>query len=151
VDAYIPVLVGLLVALVIAVGMVTVSHLLSERQPTREKLMPYECGVDPVGDARGRFPVKFYVIAMLFILFDIEIVFLFPWALIYKNTELIQDPSLRKLIISEMLIFLLVLTFGYIYLWRIGAFEWEWWESEDKASAGEKTKPEPSEAMHHAT
>lgn len=93
------------------------SHFLGPRRPSKIKNMPYECGIDPVGDARLRFSVKYYIIAMLFILFDIEAIFLYPWAVMFKQ--------LRLFAVFEMLVFLGLLVGGYIYLWRRGALEWE--------------------------
>ncbi len=122
---YIPVLAAILIALGIAVGMLVLSHILGllEARRKRSKLVAYECGNEPIGDARQRFPVKFYVIAMLFIVFDIEIVFFYPWALIRRD--------LGMLGFWAMAIFIGILAVGYIYLLRIGAFEWEWWEREE--------------------
>jgi NADH-quinone oxidoreductase subunit A len=93
------------------------SNFLGPRRPGKVKSMPYECGIDPVGDARLRFSVKYYIIAMLFILFDIEAIFLYPWAVMFKQ--------LRLFALFEMLVFLGLLVGGYIYLWRRGALEWE--------------------------
>jgi NADH-quinone oxidoreductase subunit A len=122
--AYLPVLVAVVLAVIIAVGMLLLSHLLGliEARPKRGKWVPYECGNEPIGDARQRFPVKFYAIAMLFIVFDIEVVFFFPWALVRHDLGLLG--------FWVMVIFLGILAVGYIYLLRTGAFEWEWWERE---------------------
>jgi NADH-quinone oxidoreductase subunit A len=122
--AYILVLVAIAMAVALAVGMLLVSHLLGliEARPKRGKWVPYECGNEPIGDARQRFPVKFYAIAMLFIVFDIEVVFFFPWALVRHDLGLLG--------FWVMVIFLGILAVGYIYLLRTGAFEWEWWERE---------------------
>jgi len=109
---------------ILAVGlagvMVVLSWILGPRKPTPQKLAPYECGVTPIGSARERFPVKFYLIAMLFIIFDIETVFLYPWAAIYKNT-----PNMIVFNLVEMAVFIGILFVGYVYVWRRGAFEWE--------------------------
>ncbi|MFN3420268.1 MAG: NADH-quinone oxidoreductase subunit A [Armatimonadota bacterium] len=122
---YIPVLVAVLIAIGIAVGMLVLSHILGllEARRKRGKLVAYECGNEPLGDARHRFPVKFYAIAMLFIVFDIEVVFFYPWALVRRD--------LGMLGFWAMVIFLGILAVGYIYLLRIGGFEWEWWEREE--------------------
>jgi NADH-quinone oxidoreductase subunit A len=82
----------------------------------REKLMPYECGVDPIGDARDRFSVRFYIVAMLFLVFDVETIFLFPWAIIYDKLALFG--------LVEMLVFIGILVVGYYYAWKKGALEW---------------------------
>ena len=122
---YIPVAAAVLIAIGIAGGMLALSHILGliEARRKRGKLVAYECGNEPVGDAWQRFPVKFYVIATLFIVFDIEVVFFYPWALIRRE--------LGMLGFWAMVIFLGILVVGYIYLLRIGGFEWEWWEREE--------------------
>ncbi len=121
---YIPVAIAVLAAVGLASGMLLVSHILGliEARPKRGKLIAYECGNEPIGDARQRFPVKFYAIAMLFVVFDIEVAFFFPWALVRHD--------LGMLGFWAMVIFLAILVAGYIYLLRTGAFEWEWWERE---------------------
>jgi len=112
---------GILIFLIICIGfagaVLLLSYLVGHRTITREKLMPYECGMDPIGDARIRFSVKFYLVAMLFIIFDIESVFLYPWAVIYKE--------LGTFGFVEMLIFITILLIGFIYVWGKGALEWE--------------------------
>lgn len=122
---YILVATAVLVAVGLAVAMLLVSHILGliEARPKRSKLIAYECGNEPIGDARQRFPVKFYTIAMLFVVFDIEVAFFFPWALVRHD--------LGMLGFWAMVIFFAILVVGYIYLLRTGAFEWEWWEREE--------------------
>lgn len=83
--------------------------------------MPYECGKDPVGSARERFSVKFYLIAMIFILFDIEVIFLVPWAVVFKS---FRDGGLSTLIFVEMMLFIALLLVGYVYVWKKGVFNW---------------------------
>jgi len=92
------------------------SSLLGPRKPTPEKLAPYECGMPPVGDARERHPVKFYLVAMIFLLFDIEIAFLYPWALALRD--------LRWTGFMQLIVFFLILLSGYVYVWRKGVFDW---------------------------
>jgi NADH-quinone oxidoreductase subunit A len=95
---------------------VVLSHVLGPRKPTPEKLAPYECGMPPVGDARERQSVKFYLVAMIFLLFDIEVAFLYPWAM-----------ALRELGwggFVQVVLFMALLLFGYIYVWRKGALDW---------------------------
>ena len=116
-SSYIPIFVVLAIAAILALLIVILSTIVGDRKPSKIKLMPYECGVDPVGTARGRFSVKFFIIAMLFIIFDIEVVFLYPWAIIFKDLKLFG--------LVEMGIFILILAFGLIYVWRKGALEWE--------------------------
>ena len=117
VDSYLPALVILLVSAFIGVAIIVLSSLLSRKDPTPIKLMPYECGMDPIGDARRRFSVRFFIIGMLFIIFDIEVIFMFPWAKIYDKLMLLG--------FVEMLVFVLVLLLGLIYVWKKGALEWE--------------------------
>ena len=91
-------------------------RLVGPRRPTPEKLAPYECGMPPVGDARERHPVKFYLVAMIFLLFDIEIAFLYPWALALRE--------LRWTGFLQLIVFFLILLTGYVYVWRKGVLEW---------------------------
>jgi NADH-quinone oxidoreductase subunit A len=106
-----------------AVGNVILSQFVGQRKSTRTKLMPYECGKDPVGSARERFSVKFYLIAMIFILFDIEVIFLIPWAVVFK-TFAASSSQMRLLIYVEMMLFVVLLLVGYIYVVKKGAFDW---------------------------
>ena len=113
---YLPLLLHILAAAVVASAIVILSWILGKRRPTRAKLSPYECGMIPVGDARERFSVKFYLVAMLFILFDLEIVFMYPWAVVYK--EAIAHSSV---IFWSMLSFITILMVGYVYALKKGA------------------------------
>jgi NADH-quinone oxidoreductase subunit A len=117
INSYLPIFVILLVSAFIGVAIIVLSTILSHRNPTPVKLMPYECGMDPIGTARSRFSVRFFVIGMLFIVFDIELIFLFPWAAIYDKLMLFG--------FVEMLVFVLVLLVGLLYVWKKGALEWE--------------------------
>ena len=115
---YLPVVFLLLLGLVAGGAMLTLSYWLgprSSRQPLHDS--PYECGIVPTGDARQRMDVKFYIVAMLFILFDVEIVFLFPWAMMFN--------SLGGLGLMVMVEFLVILIVGYAYVWKKGALDWE--------------------------
>ena len=116
-DAYVPVLMLLGVSVLNAVGMVAVSHLLSAFRPTPVKAQPYESGMPPLGDARERFSVKFYMVALLFIIFDIETVFLIPWGVLFRELGVFG--------LLEMLVFLGVLLVGFVYVWKKGALEWD--------------------------
>ncbi len=120
---YLPILLIFIVAAGFAVGNIFISQFIGQRKRTRTKMMPYECGKDPVGDARQRFSVKFYLIAMLFILFDIEVIFLVPWAVVFRT---LSSPAfgLANLIYIEMIIFIVLLLVGYVYVIKKGAFEW---------------------------
>ncbi|HZI88285.1 MAG TPA: NADH-quinone oxidoreductase subunit A [Pyrinomonadaceae bacterium] len=120
---YLPVLLMFVVAGGFAVVNIFISQFIGQRNRTRTKLMPYECGKDPVGSARERFSVKFYLIAMLFILFDIEVIFLVPWAVVFRS---LSGPAfgLGNLVYFEMLIFIVLLLAGYVYVIKKGALDW---------------------------
>jgi NADH-quinone oxidoreductase subunit A len=120
---YLPILLMFVVAGGFAVGNVLLSQFVGQRKRTRTKLMPYECGKDPVGSARERFSVKFYLIAMLFILFDIEVIFLVPWAVVFKSLAALS-PAMRWFVYLEMMVFVGLLLAGYIYVVKKGAFDW---------------------------
>ena len=117
IQQYIPIL--LLFGLVVAttVGMLVFSHILSPRRPTQAKAAPYESGMPPLGGTRERFSVKFYLIAMLFIVFDIEVVFLIPWGVAFRSLGLTGYVA--------MAIFIIVLEVGHVYAWKRGALEWD--------------------------
>ena len=120
---YLPILLMFFVAAGFAVSQIGLSHLMGQKKNTRTKLMPYECGKDPVGSARERFSVKFYVIAMIFILFDIEVIFLIPWAVVFK-TLVGMGGAMRMLAYTEMMLFVALLLVGYIYIVKKGVFNW---------------------------
>jgi len=103
-------------ALVIACALVTLSYVIGRKVKNRVKDMPYECGIAPTGDARQRFSVKFYLVAMLFILFDIEAIFLYPWAVVYKQ--------LKMFAFVEMLAFVLLIMAGFFFVWKKGVLDW---------------------------
>lgn len=116
-DSYLPILVLILFAVGFALVSVGLSALIGQKKPNAIKLAPYECGVPLIGSARERFSIKFYIIAMLFILFDVEAVFLYPWAVIFKRLGMFG--------FIEMGVFILILLLGYVYVWKKGALEWE--------------------------
>lgn len=116
-SAWAPILIFLILVTGFALVSVIGSMVLGMRKPTPEKLAPYECGMQPVGTARERFSVKFYLVAMLFLLFDIEAVFLFPWAVVYRDLKMFG--------FLEMVLFIAVVLAGYVYVWKKGALEWE--------------------------
>jgi NADH-quinone oxidoreductase subunit A len=120
---YLPILLMFIVAGGFAVGNIVLSQFVGQRKRTRTKMMPYECGKDPIGTARERFSVKFYLIAMIFILFDIEVIFLMPWAVVFKT---LASPTygLRTLVYVEMMVFVFLLLAGYVYIIKKGAFDW---------------------------
>src|ERR671917_2058798 len=119
---YLPIALMFVVAAGFAVGNILLSQLVGQHKATRTKTMPYECGKDPVGSARERFSVKFYLVAMIFILFDIELIFLLPWAVVFRS--FIQDFDLGLLIYVEMMTFVVLLLVGYVYILKKGLFEW---------------------------
>ena len=114
---YLPILVIFLVALFIAVFVIIASGLLGPKRPTKRKLMPYESGMEPIGSAQRRFPIKFNLVAMIFILFDIEVIFFFPYALVYKRLGVFG--------LIEIGLFMIILLIGFIYIWKKGALEWD--------------------------
>src|SRR6266699_3035209 len=120
---YFPVVLMFIVAAGFAVTFITLSQFVGQRKHTRAKLMPYECGKDPVGSARERFSVKFYLIAMLFILFDIEVIFLVPWAVVFKTLSS-PEYGLSNVVYFEMLVFIVLLAAGLIYVIKKGALDW---------------------------
>lgn len=116
-DQYLPILVLTGLAVAVAGVLLALSHFAGPRHPSRAKNSTYECGVEPVGNARGRFPVHFYLVAMLFIAFDIEIVFLYPWAVLFRRLGFFG--------LAEIALFMLVLLVGYYYVWKKGVFKWD--------------------------
>jgi|TARA_Y100001970_G_C13559572_1_gene520823 NADH-quinone oxidoreductase subunit A len=114
---YFTIILFLLIALSLSVGFIVINFIFSPKNPDPEKLSAYECGFEPFGDSRMEFDVRFYLVAILFIIFDLEIAFLFPWAISLGNIGLLGFVS--------MMIFLFILTVGFIYEWRKGALDWE--------------------------
>jgi NADH-quinone oxidoreductase subunit A len=110
------------VASILAGALITLSTVIGWRRPNQAKQQPYECGITPTGNAREPFSVKFYLVAMVFILFDVEAIFLYPWAYIFK--DLTRHPERRGYGFIEMMFYLGVVSIGYIYLWNKGAFDW---------------------------
>ncbi len=123
---YLPLALQILAAAGLAVGMVGASFLIGKHKNSRTKLGAYECGMDPVGDARGRFSVRFYMVAMLFILFDVEVVFLLPWAVIFRRLPALTGSPLFGF--WEMLVYLGFVAVGLFYVWKKGILTW----AEDK-------------------
>ena len=115
-DRYLPLLIHFIVAGLLATGIVVLSRILGYRKPTLAKMSPYECGMVPVGNARGRFSVKFYMVAMLFIIFDVEAVFLYPWAVILKDLKMFG--------FWEMLVYIGIVLVGFFYIWKKGVLDW---------------------------
>ena len=118
---YLPIVFLGIFAVLFAAVTLSLTHLLGPKKPNRVKLSVYESGVQPVGDARQRFSIRFDLIAMLFIIFDIEVVFLYPWAVIFKK----MSAENGTFILVEMLVFIGILLLGYIYAWKKGGLTWD--------------------------
>jgi len=116
-EQYFPILLFILVGLTLGLVLLTVGGVVSPRRPSPEKLSPYECGFEAFEDARMKFDVRYYLVAILFILFDLEIAFLFPWAVV------LPDIGFEGFV--AMMVFLAILVVGFIYEWKKGALEWE--------------------------
>ena len=114
---YFPILFFVVVALFFGIWSLVISYLVQPKYPEPEKLSSYECGSEPFSDARMPFPVRYYIFAMLFVIFDIEVIFLYPWAVVFTKIELIG--------LIEMLVFIGLFLVAYIYAWRKGALEWD--------------------------
>jgi NADH-quinone oxidoreductase subunit A len=114
---YLPLLIHVLAAAGLAVVMVLLSTLIGQHKKNKVKMSPYECGMEPQGDVRSRFSVKFYLVAMLFILFDVEAVFLYPWAILLKS-------DLKMFGFWEMMVFIAVILAGLFYIWKKGVIDW---------------------------
>ena len=114
---YLSIIIFVFIALIISIGFITLNFLLSPKNPDPEKLSAYECGFEAFDDSRMEFDVRFYLVAILFIIFDLEIAFLFPWAISLGN--------LGPLGFWSMMVFLLILTIGFIYEWKKGALDWD--------------------------
>jgi len=122
-ENYFPILMFVLVGVAVGVLPVAMGFILAPSRPDPEKLSPYECGFEAFEDARMKFDVRFYLVAILFILFDLEIAFLFPWASIFK--DIVATESIKLFGFIEMLVFVAILVIGYVYAWAKGALEWE--------------------------
>ncbi|HLB02551.1 MAG TPA: NADH-quinone oxidoreductase subunit A [Nitrospiria bacterium] len=114
---YFPVVLFILIALIFAIGTLVLSYVVQPRVASAEKSSPYECGSEPISDARMPFPVRYYIIAMLFVIFDVEIIFLYPWAVAFDKIGLFG--------LIEMMIFISLFLAGYVYAWKKGALEWD--------------------------
>lgn len=114
---YLPIAILILLSTAVAVIVIVLGHSFGPKRPTEAKGMAYESGMDPIGPGTRQMPVRFYLIAVLFILFDIEIVFFLPWAVVFKRLGLFG--------LIEMLVFIIILLVGYVYAWKKGALEWD--------------------------
>lgn len=122
-ENYFPVLVFILVGLAFGCAPILLGWLVAPSRPDSEKLSPFECGFAPFEDARMKFDVRYYLVAITFIIFDLEVAFMYPWASIYK--EFVQAESVRLFGFTEMFVFMGILIIGYIYAWAKGALDWE--------------------------
>jgi NADH-quinone oxidoreductase subunit A len=121
---YLPIFLYLLIILGTAASILVAAHVIGPQKRTPVKNMPYESGMNPVGDARQQFDVKFYLIAILFLVFDVELLFLYPWAVAaYRQTPLLP-AELTRVVFWEVLVFLATLVIAYVYAWRKGVFRW---------------------------
>jgi NADH-quinone oxidoreductase subunit A len=125
-ELYFPVLLQVIIAMALAAGIMAASYALGKRVKNRVKDIPYECGIVPTGNARERFSVKFYLVGMLFILFDIEAIFLYPWVVVYRDLKMFG--------FVEMLIFIVLVLSGFYYIWKKGALDW---------SGSDRSAPKP--------
>lgn len=124
---YVPIAIMFLVAAGFGLSQLLVTQLIGPRKRTATKLMPYECGKDPVGSARDRFSIKFYTVAVIFLLFDIEVLFIIPFAVAFKsllNAERVSGIAFGTTAFIEILVFVATLIVGYIYVWKKGIFDW---------------------------
>jgi NADH-quinone oxidoreductase subunit A len=123
-SVYYPIFLYLLFIVGFAGSSLLAAHMIGPHRKTPVKLMPYESGMDPIGDARQRFDVKFYLIAILFLVFDVELLFLYPWAVIAYRDEPLLPGALQQVQFWEILVFLATLIVAYVYAWRKGVFQW---------------------------
>ncbi len=115
-ETYLPILVQVILGVSVAIALVMLGAVLGQKVRNKVKDAPYECGVNPIGSARERFSVKFYLVAMLFILFDIEVIFLYPWAVVFRE--------LKMFAFVEMLLFIVLVLVGFYYIWKKGVLDW---------------------------
>ena len=116
ISPYLPILIFLILASIFGIIPLILGFFVRPRRPDPEKLSPYECGIDPVMGTRERFSIRFYIVAMIFLIFDVEVIFLFPWAVVYSKIGLFG--------FVEMMLFIFILLIGYFYAWKKGALEW---------------------------
>ena len=116
IERYLPILIFISLAAIVGLAMLTLSSLVGWRRPSRTKAVPYESGMTPVGDTRHPMNVKFYLVAMLFILFDVEAVFLYPWAVVFKDLGMFG--------FLEMIVYIAIIMAGFFYIWKRGAIDW---------------------------
>jgi len=148
---YVPIAIMFLVAAGFGVSQLLVTQLIGPRKRTAIKLMPYECGKDPVGSARDRFSIKFYTVAVIFLLFDIEVLFIIPFAVAFKSLmaqEKLSGIAYGTIAFVEIMFFIATLVVGYIYVWKKGVFDWG---LQARAEAREETKAMARSRREQAT
>jgi NADH-quinone oxidoreductase subunit A len=121
---YYPIFLYLIAIVGFVIANLFLTHLVGPSRKTPVKMMPYESGMDPIGDARQRFDVKFYLIAILFLVFDVELLFLYPWAVVAYREQPLLPEDIRILVFWEVVVFLGTLVVAYVYAWRRGVFQW---------------------------
>ena len=127
---YVPILVQLVIAVGVSLGVIVISNFVGSKKPTAAKLAPYESGMQPIGMAWRRFPIRFYLTAMLFVIFDVEIIFFYPWAVFLRHAKESgaaagTEMAYVTFILAEMLVFIAFLLLGYMYIWKKGALVWD--------------------------
>jgi NADH-quinone oxidoreductase subunit A len=127
---YVPILIQLIIAIGVALGVIAISNFVGTKKPSAAKLAPYESGMAPVGMAWRRFPIRFYLTAMLFVIFDVEIIFFYPWAVFLRHAKAAGVAAGMEFqyvwfILFEMLVFIAFLLLGYVYIWKKGALTWD--------------------------
>jgi len=127
---YVPILIQVVIAVGVALGVIAISNFLGTKKPTTAKLAPYESGMTPIGMAWRRFPIRFYLTAMLFVIFDVEIIFFYPWAVFLRHAResgaaVGNEVGYVWFFLTEMLVFMAFLLLGYVYIWKKGALTWE--------------------------
>lgn len=142
-ETWFPVLLQAVLAMVIAAALVTLSFVIGRKLKNKVKDLPYECGIAPTGDAQHRFSVKFYLVAMLFILFDIEAIFLYPWAVVFKQLKMFG--------FVEMLTFVVLILAGFFFIWKKGVLDWAHTEATPADSAMRRLDLQPVEPRELVT
>ena len=123
-STYYPIFAYLILLILFTIGVMIATHNIGPNKKTAVKQMPYESGMDPIGDARQRFDVKFYLVAVMFLVFDVELLFLYPWAVVAYREEPLLPAELSRIVFWEIIVFLVTLVVAYVYAWRKGVFQW---------------------------
>ena len=145
---YLPILLQVVVAGILGTGMIVLSALLGKRKYSRVKMQAYECGITPTGDAQHRFSVKFYMVAMLFILFDVEAIFLIPWAVIYRDLPKLTGSKWFGF--NEMIVYIAIVLVGFFYVWKKGVLDWNAPEETERVAEELRATPAAVEFKREA-